>query len=161
MEQKKISVLYVDDEVHNLVSFKANFRSFYDIHTAESAEAAKKILQKEKIHIIITDQRMPNITGVEFLESIIPEYPDAIRILLTGYADMEAIIEAINKGQIYRYITKPFVADELKMNIDNAFEIYSLRDENKQLLKSLLQVNEQLEFMLRQKLVGIDNKSEE
>jgi response regulator RpfG family c-di-GMP phosphodiesterase len=160
MDKGKISVLYVDDEVHNLVSFKANFRSFYTIYTAESAEEARKILEKEKINIIITDQRMPNITGVEFLESIIKEYPDPIRMLLTGYSDMESIIEAINKGQIYRYITKPFVADELKMNIDNAFEIYSLREENKQLLKSLLQANEQLEFMLRQKLVAIDNKAE-
>jgi len=160
MEPQKITVLYVDDEVHNLVSFKANFRSFYNIHTAESAADAKKILEKEKIHIIITDQRMPGITGVEFLESIIKEYPEPIRMLLTGYSDMESIIEAINKGQIYRYITKPFVADELKMNIDNAYEIYALREENKQLLKSLLQVNEQLEFMLRQKLVAIDNKSE-
>jgi len=160
MDQGKISVLYVDDEVHNLVSFKANFRSFYNIYTAESAEEARKILEKEKIQIIITDQRMPGITGVEFLESIIKEYPDPIRMLLTGYADMESIIEAINKGQIYRYITKPFVADELKMNIDNAYEIYSLREENKQLLKSLLQANEQLEFMLRQKLVAIDNKAE-
>lgn len=100
---------------------------------------------------------MPNMTGVEFLESIVGLYPDAIRMLLTGYADMGAIIEAINKGQIYRYILKPFDVDELKMNIDKAYEVYALREENKQLLKSLLQANEQLEFMLRQKLVGLDN----
>jgi response regulator RpfG family c-di-GMP phosphodiesterase len=157
MEQKKINVLYVDDEAHNLTSFKANLRQYYNVYTAPSAEEAAPILKNNTIHIVITDQRMPNITGVEFLESVIKEYPNAIRILLTGYADMEAIIDAINKGQIYRYIMKPFNIDELKMSIDNAYEVYRLREENKQLLKNLVKVNDQLEFMLRQKLVAIDN----
>jgi response regulator RpfG family c-di-GMP phosphodiesterase len=156
-EHKRINVLYVDDEVNNLVSFKANLRMYYNIYTAESAEQGKELLKENNIHIIITDQRMPAMTGVEFLESIIKEYPDIIRILLTGYADMESIIEAINKGQIYKYIMKPFNIDELKMNIDNAYEVYHLREENKQLLKSLVRVNEQLEFMLRQKLVAMDS----
>lgn len=157
MTTNKINILYVDDEVNNLVSFKANFRKYYEIYTAESAAEGKEILKTKNIQIIITDQRMPNMTGVEFLESILKEYPDPVRILLTGYADIEAVIEAINKGQVYRYIMKPFNAEELKITLDNASEVYSLRQENKELMKSLMQVNSQLEFMLRQRLISLDN----
>lgn len=153
-ENPKIRILYLDDEVNNLESFKANFRRIYEVYTAETVPAAKQILADNEIEIIITDQRMPNVTGVEFLESIIEKYPDPIRMLLTGYADIEAVIDAINKGKIYHYTTKPFNADELKITIDKAYEVYSLRKENKELMKNLLQVNEQLEFMLRQKLIS-------
>jgi DNA-binding NtrC family response regulator len=150
-------ILYVDDEVNNLISFKANLRQFYNIYTAGSAAEGREILKEKKIHIIVTDQRMPEVTGVEFLESILKEYPDPIRMLLTGYADINAVIGAINKGQVYRYIVKPFNAAELKITIDNALEVYSLREENKELVKSLAEANQQLEFMLRQKLVALDN----
>lgn len=153
-ENPKIRILYLDDEVNNLESFKANFRKLYEIHTALTVSEANLILRNNEIEIIITDQRMPNISGVEFLESIIEEYPDPIRMLLTGYADIEAVIDAINKGKIYHYTTKPFNADELKITIDRAYEVYSLRKENKELMKSLLQSNTQLEFMLRQKLIS-------
>jgi DNA-binding NtrC family response regulator len=156
MKENKISILYVDDEVNNLVAFKANFRLTYDVYTAESAEEGMKILREKKVHIIITDQRMPNITGVQFLESVIKDFPDPIRILLTGYSDIQAVIDAINKGQVYRYIMKPCIMDELKITITNAYEVYSLREENKVLLKSLLQANDQLEFMLRQRLISLD-----
>ena len=104
----KITILYVDDELNNLVSFKAVFRIKYNIYTAISGEEAISILKNKAVHIIITDQRMPNMTGVEFLESIIEEHPDPIRILLTGYADMNAVIDAINKGKIFHYLTKPW-----------------------------------------------------
>lgn len=154
MENKKLNILYVDDEPNNLVSFKANFRKYHNVFTAESAAIGKQILKDNKIHIIITDQRMPETTGVEFLESILLEYPDPIRILLTGYADIETVIEAINKGQVYRYIMKPFNEPELNIVFNNAKELYFLREENKELLNKLLVVNEQLEFMLRQKLLS-------
>lgn len=157
---KKINILYVDDEANNLVAFKANFRSYYNVYTAESAAEGLQVLKDKKIHIIITDQRMPNMTGVEFLESIIKEYPDPIRMLLTGYVDIASVIEAINKGQVYRYIMKPINVDDLKITIDNAFEVHSLREENKELMKSLLRVNKQLEFMLRQKLLSMDSDPE-
>ncbi len=150
----KPRILYVDDEVNNLDSFRANFREYYEIHTAETAEEGKRILKEAEIEIIITDQRMPNVTGVQFLESIIEHYPDPIRMLLTGYADIEAVKDAINKGKIYHYATKPFDSEELKIVIDKAFEVYTLRKDNKQLLKDLMRVNEQLDFMLRQKLIS-------
>lgn len=145
-----INVLYVDDEVHNLVAFRAGFRRIFNIFTAESAAEGKKILETEDIHIIITDQRMPVTTGIEFLESIIPDYPEPIRILLTGYADINAVIDAINKGHVYKYIQKPWQEDDLRINIQKAFEIYTLRKENRELTERLLIANKQLEYLLRQ-----------
>lgn len=152
--EDKIRILYIDDEEHNLNAFKASFRRMYDIYTAISPKEGKRILQENDIEIIITDQRMPQMTGVEFLESIIEEYPDPMRILLTGYTDIQALIDAVNKGQIYRYMTKPWNEEELKMFVRQAYEVFSLRKENKVLTKSLIQANNQLEFMLRQKLLS-------
>jgi response regulator RpfG family c-di-GMP phosphodiesterase len=154
MEKRFINILYVDDEVHNLNAFKASFRRIFNIFTAESAKEAMVILEKQEMHIIVSDQRMPITSGVEFLQSIIPLYPDPIRILLTGYADISAVIDAINKGQVYLYITKPWQEDELRQNLERAFEIFSLRKENKRLTDQLIVVNEQLEFMFRQKLIS-------
>lgn len=127
MKTPKPRVLYVDDEAGNLVAFTANFRYHYDVFTAQSAAEGKKILKEKDIHVIITDQRMPEMTGVQFLESIVDEFPFPIRILLTGYTDIETVIEAINKGQIYRYVSKPFNPDELKEVIDQAYELYTFR----------------------------------
>lgn len=149
-----ISILYIDDEINNLVAFKANFRRDYEIYTAETTDEALNILKNNKISIIISDQRMPGKNGVEFLQEIISEFPDPIRILLTGYSDIQVVIDAINKGQVFRYITKPFSDVEIKMTIDNAMEVYNLREENRELLKKLSIANEQLEFMLRQKLLS-------
>jgi len=154
MAESRIKILYVDDEENNLNSFKAAFRREYDVTVALSAKDAKELLKTESFEIIITDQRMPGITGVEFLASIIDEYPEAIRMLLTGYADIQAVIDAINKGQIFQYITKPWDEQQMRVVINNAYEIFSLRKENKKLLQSLMRANEQLEFLLRQKLLS-------
>ena len=145
-----INVLYVDDEVYNLTAFRAGFRRAFNIFTAESAAEGIEILRTEDIHVIVTDQRMPVTTGIEFLESIIPEFPEPIRILLTGYADINAVIDAINKGHVYKYIQKPWSDTDLKMNIEKAFEIYSLRKENRELTERLIIANKQLEYLLRQ-----------
>ncbi|GHB42494.1 response regulator [Mongoliitalea lutea] len=150
----KVSVLYVDDEMHNLQAFKATFRRDFKVHIAISADEGRAILSKEKVDIIITDQRMPDETGVDFLESIIPTHPEPMRILLTGYTDIQAVIDAINKGQIYHYLTKPWDEEYLKNVIRNAFEVFSLRKENKKLTQDLIRVNEQLEFLLRQNLLS-------
>lgn len=154
MEKQLVNILYVDDEVHNLNAFKASFRRVFNIFTAESAKDALAILQSETIHIIVSDQRMPVMTGVEFFQSILTDYPDPIRILLTGYADINAVVDAINKGQVYLYITKPWEDEYLKQNLQKAFEIFELRKENRSLIEQLSIVNEQLEFMFRQKLIS-------
>ena len=109
----KIKVIYVDDEENNLLSFKASFRMKYEVFIAISAKEAITILQQNpEISVIITDQRMPDMTGVEFLESILDIFPDPIRILLTGYADINAVIDAVNKGKIYHYLIKPWKEEE-------------------------------------------------
>jgi response regulator RpfG family c-di-GMP phosphodiesterase len=145
-----INVLYIDDEVHNLNAFKASFRRLFNIFIAESAVEGRAILESQDIQVIITDQRMPVTTGIEFLESIIPDFPEPIRILLTGYADINAVIDAINRGQVYKYIQKPWLDDDLRINIQKAFEIYTLRKENRELTERLLVANKQLELLLRQ-----------
>ncbi|NNE56276.1 MAG: response regulator, partial [Flavobacteriales bacterium] len=125
MSDKKITILYLDDEENNLNSFKAAFRRDYNIFTTTTAQEAVKVLSDHTVHVVISDQKMPNISGVEFFELIVQDFPDPIRMLLTGYADIEAVIDAINKGQVYRYIGKPWNETELKMNIENAYEVYT------------------------------------
>jgi response regulator RpfG family c-di-GMP phosphodiesterase len=152
-DREQINVLYVDDEVHNLNSFKAGFRRIFNVFTADSAIEGLKVLQQEDIHVIITDQRMPVTTGIEFLESIIPDYPDPIRILLTGYADITAVIDAINRGKVYRYLQKPWMEEELRINIEKSYEVYALRKANKELTERLIIANEELESFLKKNLL--------
>lgn len=154
MKPKSISILYVDDEMNNLVSFNATFRMKYNVFTAISGEEAIKILDQNDIHIIITDQRMPGMTGVEFLENILEKHPDPMRILLTGYADLNAVIDAVNKGKIFHYLSKPWNEAELDSTIQRAFGIYSKRKEEKETTDKLSVSNDQLEFLLRQKLLS-------
>jgi response regulator RpfG family c-di-GMP phosphodiesterase len=155
---KKINILYVDDEENNLFSFKATFRLKYNVFTAISGNDAIAILREHpEIEIIITDQKMPNMTGVEFLETIIPEFPDPMRILLTGYADLTATIDAVNKGKIFHYLNKPWKEEELDATIQSAYEKYienittKKRAERTEIAEQLAN---QMEFMLRQKLIS-------
>ena len=150
----KMQLLYVDDEPNNLISFKAAFRRDYKIHTAESGAEGRKILDNNSISIVITDQRMPFMTGVEFLESIVNDYPNTIRILITGFSDIQAVIDAINKGKIYHYVQKPWDETYLRNIISNAFETHRLRRENKFMMEQLKISNEQLEFLLRQEMLS-------
>ncbi len=154
MNNDKISILYVDDEENNLISFKATFRLKYKVFTAISGADAIKILEQNTVHVIITDQRMPNMTGVEFLEKVIQKYTDPIRILLTGFTDMNAVVDAINKGKIFHYLTKPWNEEELSQTIERAYEIYTEREKIKQMNEKLEISNSQLEFLLRQKLLS-------
>lgn len=137
MAEEKFTILYVDDEPQNLISFKATFRREYKIFTATSGDEGIKIMRSQDINLIISDQRMPEMTGVQFLEKVLPEYPDAIRIILTGFSDVEAIIDAINNGRVFRYITKPWNETELRMTIENARQLFDLSQYNKRLVASL------------------------
>ncbi len=151
---KEVKVLYVDDEVHNLRSFKATFRRDFTLFTAESGPEGLEIFKKEDLNIILTDQRMPEMTGIEFLVEVQKINPEPMRILITGYSDITAVIDAINKGQVYRYLNKPWQYEDLKATIMAAFEVFTLRRENKELVRKLERANEQLEFLLRQKLLS-------
>lgn len=154
IEDKNINVLYVDDEPHNLVAFKAAFRRQYNIFTAESAEEGMKILEENEIHIILSDQRMPKVTGIEFFESVLKTHPGPIRILVTGYTDINAVIDAINRGQVYKYLTKPWDENDVRNCIEKSFEVFALRRKNAELTLKLMEVNKKLEFMVRQSLLS-------
>ncbi len=144
--KNKQKILYVDDERMNLFSFKEVFKRKYKVFTAISGEEGLKILDEEPdIPVIITDQRMPNMTGVEFLTKTIEKYPDAIRMILTGYSDIDAIIDAVNKGQIYKYIAKPWEMRDLERTIEEVLGVYNLRIDNKQLVSELKTKNEELQ----------------
>jgi two-component system, sensor histidine kinase and response regulator len=138
MAEKKITVLYIDDERHNLYAFRASFRMEFDILLAESAEEARQLLQQHEVPIIIADQRMPRETGIEFFESIKDKHPHSMRILLTGYTDIQAVISAVNIGNIYRYLQKPWQEDEIRTAIRNAYELYDSR-------RQLIVKNQELE----------------
>ncbi len=153
MNATSINVLYIDDEIHNLNAFRAGFRRLFNIFLAESAIEGRKVLETEHIHVILTDQRMPVTTGIEFLESILGEFPDPIRILMTGFADINAVIDAINKGKVYKYIQKPWMEDDLRIHIQKAYDIYSLRKEKKELTTKILETNKKIEELLQEDLL--------
>lgn len=154
-----IKILYLDDEPTNLKLFKAMYRrEGWQIFTTNKINEAREILKNENINIILSDERMPETTGIEFFESILKEHPNQIRILTTAYTDVNCLIDAINKGQIYKYVEKPWRHECLKTTIIQAYELFVLRQHNNKLLidlqnynKELLKINKQLEFMLHQK----------
>jgi two-component system sensor histidine kinase/response regulator len=122
---EKIKILYIDDEPDNLVGFKASLRLDYHILTAVNVPQALSCLENHPdIRIIFCDQRMPEITGVEFFEEIRISYPLPVRILLTAYTDVESIIDAINKGNIFRYVKKPWAEADVISAIDEANKFY-------------------------------------
>lgn len=122
---EKIKILYVDDELNNLISFKAAFRFDYHIYTADNTEAAFELLTAHPdIRIVFSDQRMPDKTGVEFLSEIRNRFPRPIRILLTAYADLETVVEAINKGHIFRFVRKPWIEAEIMSAIEEGNKFY-------------------------------------
>ena len=154
MEDNEINVLYIEDEPNNVTSFRAAFRRVFNIFTAESAEEGRKILETETIHVILSDQRMPKMTGIEFFQSIIETHPDPIRILITGYTDINAVIDAINVGQVYKYLSKPWNEEEVKNCILKSYEVFDLRRKNEELTEKLKDVNVKLEFLARQGLLS-------
>jgi C4-dicarboxylate-specific signal transduction histidine kinase len=163
MNTKKIPhpILYIDDEEDNLTVFNATFRRDYEIHVAISGKKGLEIMKEHDIHLVITDQRMPEMTGVEFLERIIPDYPDCIRMVLTGFSDMEAIIQAINKGRVYRYITKPWNREEFKITMDRALETFDLKIQNKKLIEDLKEANRNLEQKVIERTKQIEKQKNE
>jgi phosphoserine phosphatase RsbU/P len=156
-EVEKNSILYVDDEESNLRIFRTAFKRDYKILLANSGSEAIEILKNNKVDLIITDQKMPEMTGTELLERILPEFPNVIRIILTGFADVEAIIQAVNKCGIYKYITKPWDRGELKLTLDQALESFQLKNDNQSLVAELKNMNEGLEIMVKERTLKLEN----
>ncbi|HRH69755.1 MAG TPA: ATP-binding protein [Flavobacteriales bacterium] len=140
MSDKIIRVLFVDDEENNLKAFRSTFRREMDVLVASSGDEALRMLETEEVHVIISDQRMPNMTGSEFLAIARERHPNAMRMLLTGFADLEAVVAAVNAGGIYAYATKPWDANDLSLRIRQAFEIHELRSEKEKLLQRYQQI---------------------
>ncbi|AHF14021.1 hybrid sensor histidine kinase/response regulator [Niabella soli] len=139
-----INVLYVDDEQQNLNSFMAAFRRKFKVFLATSVAAAFETLEKEPIHVLVSDQRMPEITGVEFLKQAKEKYPDIPRILLTGYTDVEVLADAVNEGDIYRYITKPWDELEVVNSILNAYDRFKASKDLQEKMEELQKTNDSL-----------------
>ncbi len=146
-ESRKImhDILVVDDEVDNLDLLKRTFRREYNVFTANSAMDALKILKTREFAVIISDQRMPEMTGVELFQKASEHYPQTIRILLTGYTDINALVDAINMGHVYRYVTKPWSREEIVMTVKRAVEHYLISKDNIKLLDELKLKNAELE----------------
>ncbi|MBD2082320.1 response regulator [Leptolyngbya sp. FACHB-17] len=124
---KKTKMLVVDDEPDNLDLLYRTFRREFNVLKAESGIHALQVLAQEgEVAVIISDQRMPEMKGTEFLSRTVPEFPDTMRIILTGFTDVEDLVEAINSGQVYKYITKPWDPNELKAVVQRAAETYEL-----------------------------------
>ena len=147
--EEEIKILCVDDEPNVLHSLLRLFLDDeYKVLTALTAQEGFQILEKEHIQIVISDYRMPNMTGVEFLREVRTRWPDTVRIVLSGYADTASVVSAINEGEIYRFIPKPWNDDELKLTVANAMEHYHLLKKNAELTADLVKVNEELKSLL-------------
>ncbi|MGB3536083.1 MAG: response regulator [Microcoleaceae cyanobacterium] len=124
---KKPKMLVVDDEPDNLDLLYRTFRRNFNVFKADSGIQALDVLKTEgEVAVIISDQRMPEMKGTEFLSKTVPEFPNTVRIILTGFTDIEDLVEAINSGQVYKYITKPWDPNELKSVVQRAAETYEL-----------------------------------
>lgn len=127
MNNALINVLYLDDELHNLQAFKATFRKHYNIFTTDSISEAERLLDEHNIHVVLADQRMPVMTGVQFFEKMRMIHNDPIRILITGHTDISAAIDAINRGEVFRFIDKPWDYQYVQNAIAHGYDIYRTR----------------------------------
>ena len=139
------TLLLVDDEQNILNSLTRLLRrEKYSLLTANGGLGALEILKENKVDLIISDQRMPGMTGVELLKQVKKLYPDIVRLVLSGYADFDSILAAINEGEIYRFISKPWNDEELKLTIKRSLEQYQLVLENRVLEEKIKKQNEEL-----------------
>jgi two-component system, NtrC family, response regulator HupR/HoxA len=152
---RKHALLLVDDEIANLQKLQRTFVDRYDVYLSQSSEEALTILRQTPIDAIITDQKMPNMTGIELLEASQKEYPNIVRMVLTGYTEVDDLIAAINMGKVHKYITKPWEPDALRLAVQEALERLELQRENERLTAELKSANERLRtenIVLRQEV---------
>lgn len=163
-DTSKYTMLFVDDEINVLQSLKRVFRKEpYQILTASSGKEGLEILEKTHVDLVISDQRMPEMNGVEFMAQIKERLPNIMRIILTGYTNVNSITAAINEGNVYKFILKPWEDDQLKEAVREALEVYRLRMKNIELTEKikkqnedLLWLNENLETEVRKRIKEIE-----
>jgi diguanylate cyclase (GGDEF)-like protein len=152
-------LLVVDDEKEITASLADQFRRVYQVVTADSADEALAVLKRMNISVIVADQRMPGKSGSEMLAEACLVDPDAVRILLTGYADIEAVIQAVNQGQIFFYLTKPWRSNEMAAVIAKAMEHNFLRRDNRHLIEELRQINAELEERVKERTLQLEQRA--
>ena len=159
---EKRTVLFVDDEEKVLASLKRGLLNEpYEVIFANSGKEALEILQQEQVHVIVTDLRMPEMEGLELLKIVKQEYPHIIRLVLSGYVEIDNLLNAINKGEIFRFIKKPWKLDEeLKTTVRQAIEYYDLHSEREMLMTFFEQLAdgtepEEINFRLIQTLISM------
>jgi response regulator RpfG family c-di-GMP phosphodiesterase len=146
------TLLLVDDEENILRALTRVFRrDGYNLLTATSGAAGLDLLAQHAVGVVISDQRMPEMNGVEFLNHVKKQQPDTLRIVLSGYTELKSITDAINQGAVYKFLTKPWEDDLLRMNVDEAFAHYELRAENRRLSAELQKYNAELERRVAEK----------
>ncbi len=138
--ERSFAVLLVDDEEKSLKYFRRIFERLYPVYTAANAEEGYELFREhhEEIAVVLSDQRMPGQQGVQFLERVRREYPEPIRVLSTAYADIDAAVDSVNLGEIYRYVTKPWDLPELEILLQQAMELFAIRRERNALMKEKL-----------------------
>jgi len=155
MKNNQHTLLCIDDEPNILNALKRLLRKEnFKLLTANSGKDGLKILSENDVHVVVSDQRMPEMNGTEFLKKVKDAYPDIIRIILTGYTDVDSIGEAINEGHIYKFFLKPWNDQNLKLEIRQAMEQYDLVQDNKRLHDQVIQQNEKLK-KINEDLEGI------
>ncbi|MEZ6058827.1 MAG: response regulator [Planctomycetaceae bacterium] len=137
-ETRKKSLLLVDDEPDVLLSLKGLLRREFELHTAESGDEALRILENHPIDIVMSDQRMPGMTGAELMIQVRNRFPETVRIVFTGYADIKAVIDGVNGAGLYRYIAKPWDPDDLLKTLHEAAGRHALRQQHRQSRQKML-----------------------
>lgn len=168
VDEPRHTVLCVDDELNILHSLKRLLRrENYRLLTASSGAEALELLKRDEVHLVVSDQRMPDMSGTEFLSRVKDAYPDIMRIILTGYTEVDSITESINKGHIYKFFLKPWNDNTLKLEFRQALEQYDLIQANKRLddtvvqqNKQLKEINERLEVMVEERTMEIALKNQ-
>lgn len=154
------NLLIIDDELEITKALTRQFRKKYNVFASTSAEEGFRIMEEKNIQVVLSDQRMPLMSGVDFFKKIKDKYPDALKLILTGYSDIEAVIGAINDGQVFRYVTKPWNPDELDTIIKEAFEKYELITNNRKMMHTLRRMNQNLEDKVKERTYELEKLNE-
>ncbi|MEI6143544.1 MAG: hybrid sensor histidine kinase/response regulator [Mariniphaga sp.] len=160
LTNKDHNLLIIDDEVEITKSLMRQFRRKYNVFSTIDPSEGFNIMEKENIQVVLSDQRMPGMTGIDFFMKIKNKYPDALKLILTGYTDIEAVIGAINEGQVFRYVKKPWIPDELESIVKEAFEKYELITNNRKLLHALQDANQNLEEKVKVRTTELEKANE-
>lgn len=156
------TLLLVDDEENILRALTRVFRrDGYTLLTGNSGAAGLELLAQHEVGVVISDQRMPEMTGVEFLNRVKDQHPDTLRIVLSGYTELKSVIDAVNQGAVYKFLTKPWEDDLLRKQVEDAFSYYELRGENRRLTKELQQSNAELAALNRDLEQRVEEKTRE